>query len=411
MKHLTTLVLLFIFLTHLSGQDNRPMEMITCFIKDSTAQEYVLPPATFTNGEALATADFVLSFGDSVPAVAQAALTYAASIWETRLVSSVPIQVGVFWEEAEEERVLASAGPTTIYRDFPEALDPEIWYPVALAESLVGENLNEDNPDIQIFVNSGAKWYYGIDGMVPPDLIDLVTVTLHELGHGLGFLSSADTLDIETGILGFGDRPIIYDVFLQSFEGLPIIDSTLFPNPSAELLSQFTDPPLFFGGPQAIDQNGGERPLLFTPGVFDIGSSVSHLDEFAFPTGGLNSLMSPRLARREAIHSPGDVTLGVLADLGWEVVFDLTAVAERAPQPLVVYPNPTRGLLQYEVPRDRFPNGFDWQLIDGGGRSVRQGRADATQTGTLALTELPQGIYLLRIRESGSVWQARVVKQ
>ena len=106
----------------------------------------------------------------------------------------MPIRVNVDWRDEGDDRLLASAGPSTIYRSFLGATDPEIWYPVALAESIVGEDLNEiDEPDINVVANSSANWNFNTEGSVPRSRIDLATVLLHELGHGLGFLSSIDS--------------------------------------------------------------------------------------------------------------------------------------------------------------------------------------------------------------------------
>src|SRR5262249_59824059 len=37
-----------------------------------------------------------------------------------------------------------------------------------------------------------SAWYYGLDANPPSGQIDLVAVVLHELGHGLGFLTFVD---------------------------------------------------------------------------------------------------------------------------------------------------------------------------------------------------------------------------
>ncbi|MDP2602930.1 MAG: hypothetical protein Q8S00_10100 [Deltaproteobacteria bacterium] len=37
-----------------------------------------------------------------------------------------------------------------------------------------------------------SGWYYGFDGNPPAGTIDFVSVLLHELGHGLGFLTPVD---------------------------------------------------------------------------------------------------------------------------------------------------------------------------------------------------------------------------
>src|SRR5262249_46124505 len=44
-------------------------------------------------------------------------------------------------------------------------------------------------------------WYYGLDGEAPEGELDLVTVVLHELAHGLGF---ATIVNLGTGAKGLG---------------------------------------------------------------------------------------------------------------------------------------------------------------------------------------------------------------
>ncbi|HEV7668759.1 MAG TPA: PA domain-containing protein [Thermoanaerobaculia bacterium] len=97
--------------------------------------------------------------------------------------------------------VLGSAGAIQIFSDFPGADFPATWYAVSLANKLSGTDLapgptNTDADDIIARFNSslngdaaclgGIGWYYGFDAMHGANT-DLVTVLLHEFGHGLGF--------------------------------------------------------------------------------------------------------------------------------------------------------------------------------------------------------------------------------
>ncbi len=47
-------------------------------------------------------------------------------------------------------------------------------------------------------------WYYGLDGKPPGNQIDFISVLVHELGHGLGFLTLVD-LASGAKALGFND--------------------------------------------------------------------------------------------------------------------------------------------------------------------------------------------------------------
>ena len=57
---------------------------------------------------------------------------------------------------------------------------------------------------------SGLTWYYGLDDQHGP-AIDLLTVVLHEFGHGLGFLSLADPT---TGAFPAMNEPDIWSYYL-----------------------------------------------------------------------------------------------------------------------------------------------------------------------------------------------------
>src|SRR4030095_348579 len=96
-----------------------------------------------------------------------------------------------------------------------------------------------------------------------------------------------------------------------------LIDTLLFPNPSAALGAQLTSNNVFLNGPNATGALGGSLVKLYAPATWQQGSSFSHLNEATFPAGDPNSLMTPQLGAGEAIHDPGNVVRGVFADIGW----------------------------------------------------------------------------------------------
>jgi len=108
---------------------------------------------------------------------------------------------------------------------------------------------------------------------------------------------------------------MIYDTFVESFSGKRLTDTLKFPNPSISLGSELTGGQLWFNGPLLKSYTGGSRVKLYSPSVWDAGSSVSHLDESA--TLKADALMTPFIDMGEAIHNPGKLTLSLLGDLGW----------------------------------------------------------------------------------------------
>ncbi len=145
--------------------------------------------------------------GATLGAQRQNLFTFAAGIWSAYLDSSVPVKVSAKFDSispcSSTGGVLGSAGAATFYRDFTNAV-PGTWYPVALANKISGIDRNGTTAEINAQFNSdvdsgclgsGSRFYYGLDNTTPPNTVNLLVVLLHEMGHGLGFLSLANGAD------------------------------------------------------------------------------------------------------------------------------------------------------------------------------------------------------------------------
>ncbi|MEX5744261.1 PA domain-containing protein [Massilia sp. X63] len=151
------------------------------------------------------------------------AFQHAANIWGSTLDSSVPIRIGAAFVPlacTETGAVLGAAGAYEIWTDFPNAPRANTWYPSALASKLAGTDLTAPtDPHIIARFNSrlglfpdclpGSGFYLGLDKRFG-NQIDLVTVLLHEMAHGLGFQTFTDD---ETGQQFFG-IPSVWDYHL-----------------------------------------------------------------------------------------------------------------------------------------------------------------------------------------------------
>ncbi len=154
------------------------------------------------------------------------AFAAAANQWGATLTSSRTIVIRASFDPLSctaTSAVLGSAGAFNIWRDFPGAPKANTWFPQALANKIAGTNLSAGDPingqDIVARFNSrlglfpdclaGSPFYLGLDNNHGP-LIDLVTVLLHEFGHGLGFQT------FTSGSTGaqFDNRPSIWDHFM-----------------------------------------------------------------------------------------------------------------------------------------------------------------------------------------------------
>ncbi len=244
--------------------------------------------------------------------LAKNAFQFAVDIWETQLTSTVPIRIRAQWG-ALNSGVLGQASWGAAYANFDGAQHQNVYYPVALAEKLSGTNMNGTDPDIVATFNSNGNWYLGTDGKPTAGKTDLVTVVLHEICHGLGFV---DTYDSENGqgSVGLDNVPFVYDLFVVNSGKQSLFSG--FASPSTALNGQLTSNNLFYNSPLASPS--GTLPKIYAPATFDAGSSVAHLDESSFSTpGDANNLMTPQIAAQEAIHQPGAIALAILNDMGW----------------------------------------------------------------------------------------------
>lgn len=302
----------------------KPHKPIICYQSNIESPERVPPPQAFqkwkqSRSGKSKTASFEVEYVN-FPTDNQAknAFQFAVDIWETQLNSPVTIKVSAQWASLDAG-VLGQAIWGSAHANFVGAQHNDTFYPVALAEKMAGTELNPStDPDIVATFNSKTNWYLGTDGNTPAGKMDLVTVVLHEIAHGLGF---TDTYDGEgsQGSVGLESEgvnvPFVYDLFVESSTGQKLFSQ--FNSPSVSLKNQLVSNQLFYNSP-LMTASGGTRPKIFAPSTFDGGSSIAHLDEATFITpGDANKLMTPQIAAAESIHDPGSILLNIFSDLGW----------------------------------------------------------------------------------------------
>ena len=267
--------------------------------------------------------NFIVNF-NAVPTVARGAVQAAIDVWSENFSSTVPINVNVSWGRASSYGILAAASAKNNFANFPNAPDKTLYYAAALANALAGKDIDPVNPELEITITSDAPWYYGTDGKCPPKSYDLESVILHEMGHGLGFISG-NYYDQYSGY-GRIDQPTPFDAYAQLPDGRRLADM---PSPSIETGKALTSP-LYWSGEYAIKANNGIKPSLYAPSIYEPGSSVSHLDERTFSQSGANSVMTPNLDSGEVFHLPGSILLAMLDDMR---VKPPAGIAYGTPQP------------------------------------------------------------------------------
>ncbi len=362
------------------------------------------PPASFLQGGTT----FQVTYS-GFPAEAEAAFQAAVDIWEQHIASPTPIRINANWIPLDTN-LLGSAGPFLI-RNFEAAPIPNTWYPAPLADALSGADLDPANPDIEAtFSSAFPNWYFGTDGNPAPEEYDLMTIVLHEIGHGLGFIGS---LKVEGGLGTVGlpsdpGLPFVYDRFAEDGLGRPLLDTATYPLKSTVLADALQSATYLGGG--AVEATHGAPVLLYSPSDWNEGSSFSHLDEEAFPQGNEDGLMTPFLLRAEVVRSPGPVACAIMQDIGWTLAPSCAALVE-APGPTPDLPNgfalsiaganPFVSETELKVSVEQ-PQAIQIRLLDRLGRVVMQRDlfiqgGDTATIPHIGAGDLPAGVYFVHI--------------
>ena len=303
-----------------------------CYASDKVEKSYIPPPKEFLlKSGAEKKSDIIVKYS-LFPADAKVAFEHAVGIWETIVESEIPIYIKANWqtiydEDGKTNTILGQAGPTDYYENFEFAPRENRFYPVTLVERITKSEISgASSPDISSTFNKEIKWYFGTDGKTPDLLYDFVTVVLHEIGHGLGFTGfffAAGNLgaygDDTYGMRKLGDASA-FDIMVANNKNNLLTDTTIFKILSSNLFNAFTSNQLHSTSPAATTNNFGVSPKLYAPSDWSDGSSIYHLDDATYPNKNENSLMTHAIGKGEAIHDPGPITKGILADIGWKTM-------------------------------------------------------------------------------------------
>ncbi|WP_298775553.1 hypothetical protein [uncultured Shewanella sp.] len=250
----------------------------------------------------------------------------AARIWGEALLSDVPIYVNASFTSLtcnSSSGVLGSAGPNTVHVNFENVPHADTWYVGALANSLSGQMLGEGT-DINALFNSsidnndnclnGINWYLGLDGNHGSD-IDLLTIVLHEMAHGLGFISLVDVAN--GSLLPVEGDTLYHDVWDHYLYGVRL-GTWLNLTDDKRAFSARSEQNLVWQGDNltlhASEYSEGLHEVglfkMYAPNPVELGSSVSHFDKSVTP----NTLMEPVFTEHTT-----DVGLAgaLLEDIGW----------------------------------------------------------------------------------------------
>ncbi len=279
----------------------------------------------------------------------------AADYWAQRLTSSVTIVIGAKMstsdDAVEDDRLacsntgatLGTAGPTGFSTGPYGPQGQTVFTPDALLDARSGVNQFPENAEINANFNAsidtgclgGTKWYYGTDSNSAgnPDFYETV---LHEIAHGLGFLTLANSDGTYPSNTADAWAYFLYDEDV----GNTWINLTQQQRAASYVNSDNADglnSDLTWSGAAVATKSGllstGRHPSgrvrMFAPNPLQQGSSVSHWDESLIP----NALMEPVADDDLGVELAGCL----FQDIGWTVT-NLACSTGATPTPT---PTPT----------------------------------------------------------------------
>lgn len=330
---------------------------------------------------------------DSVQKVVQAAF----EVWNKILISPVPIHIHVHWESLSAG-TLATAGSERVYKNFKNAPFRDVWYPSALADALSGESVNGDNSDIVLRINRDASWNLNYNGPQNFRYYDMLTVVIHEIAHGIGFMSSFELSGTTRVKWGIQNLPFIYDRYIVDVGGNGLVNNRFYTNDSEELLQEVTGNNIFF----QIDSGAYQqrKPRLHTERPFAPGASLSHVaNNQIFQIDGRDRLMLPTISLGARYNYPGNGILAMLFQIGWALNFyEFEREYGYSTGSFSLFPNPGTDKVHLRVSNFNPDAAMHYYLLDATGR-ILNSRQVSTEETEISLKELPAGRYFLRVGE------------
>ena len=318
---------------------------------------------------------------NNFPEWAKKEVQAAIDVWSANFKSNVVVTVDASWGRSSSWGVLGSARPGSFFSAFSGAPDPSLWYASAPANALAGKDLDKANPDLIVQVNSAAPWDTRGDGTPSSSEYDLESVFIHEIGHGLGFLSN-DAYDPFFG-LGSLDQPTPFDAYLQTADGRRLAD---LPTPSKELGVALTSS-LVWSGPLGVKANGGVKPKMYTPSRYQSGSSTSHLDEDTFSKSGLDSVMTPSLDPGEIFHEPGPLLLAMMEDMRNKPAAGIATDLPQSPRNAQAFTGDSAALVSFDPPVNLRTAQISEYIV----KNVKTGAEKRSLTSPVLITGLKNG--------------------
>lgn len=258
-------------------------------------------------GQAKATGfDIVPSYSASFPESLKPAVEHATQLWEGWITNTgwggdaSTVEITFNWQ---------SLGEGTLGTAMICWWGHAAGFAMTPAQYMFGTGIDSQGQDGVITFNSDQPWYAGTDGDPPPTEWDVVTVTLHEIGHQLGMMPSYNyvvgTWGYMEGLLG--DWHLTrWDTYLRDQDG----DAPA-PWPDPESFDETGEVTLV--SPTSAMFNQGNPVPIYAPDPFEPASSLSHV----YQTGDEDALMWLSISSGASRHGLYDYEAGIFIDLAW----------------------------------------------------------------------------------------------
>ncbi|MCD8539267.1 MAG: T9SS type A sorting domain-containing protein [Leadbetterella sp.] len=273
----------------------------------------------------------------------------------------------------------------------------DVWYPSALADALVGESVNGNSTDIVLKINRNTEWNLNYQGAQNFRYYDMLSVIIHEIAHGIGFMSSFEQNGDTQVKWGIQNLPFIYDRYIVDENSNSLVNNRFYSNDSEALLEAVTGNAVFF----QIDSGAysQRRPRLHTERTFAAGASLSHIAVGSGIPDNRDRLMLPTLSLGARYHYPGNGILAMLFQLGWALNFyEFEREYDYPPRAFSVFPNPGSDEIFLKISDFNPDEEMDSYLIDASGRVLNSHKLNTSET-RISLKELPAGRYFLKVGE------------
>ncbi len=311
--------------------------------------------------------------GTTLGAQRQNAMREALRLISNEIRSDVPIRLQACWDDlgTGSTFTLAQAGPRTLLVGEPWMPRANTWFAIGPATKLGGATQcglvggSCTSYDIRATFNNqvdtaaiASDYFYGFAGPLPSGNSDFISVAMHEIAHGLGFISTVNTRAAE-GPIGQRLRAtngVFYDdAFGHNLVGISAVDASVKRfmdmtdgERAAAITSTFL---LRWDEPRAVNSvhnsfAGSVTPdnliWMHTPSPVVPGSSLSHV--------GVRH--NGELMRAQAAGIPRNLTLAgpMLEAVGWSTT----------PQSALTAPLPASNNL-FDVRRDG--HGIDFTRV------------------------------------------------